>query len=561
MRRLCLVLACLTLLSTAALAQSQPRDGFRRLSMGEYLDRMKGGWIGQMAGVSWGAPTEFQWVGKVIPADKMPAWDPEMTNYSYGQDDLYVEMTFLRTLELYGLNASIRQAGIDFANSTYGLACANRSGRENLRKGIAPPDSGHPAFSPNSDDIDYQIEADYSGLIAPGMPNTAIRLGNIYGQLMNYGDGVYGGQLIGGMYAAAFFETDMERIVEAGLACIPAGSQYAETIRDVLSWYREDPNDWERTWGLVTEKYLRNPAYRRFTFMQGEASIDAKLNGAYVVMGMLFGHGDPDQTAIIACRCGQDSDCNPSNAEGVLFTILGASQLPAKFTEKFDTTRSFANTPYSFDRLVEVCRDLARQAVVAEGGWIETDARGAEVLVIPVKAPQPNALARSYEPGPIAGSRFTPEERALITEPDELTRALSLLGPDWTLSDCGPDMGAPALLGEFRGKSNVLIIHPLARGVAAVLSRSVAVPAEGETVLRATVGHYPDGDWELIVKVDGATVLDTPVGAEMAQAGWREVEVDLTPYGGRTVKVEVLNQPTGWAFEAGYFTALTVGAK
>ena len=54
-------------------------------------------------------------------------------------------MTFLRTLEQYGLDVSIRQAGIDFANSRYPLWCANDAGRKNLRAGIAPPDSGHPA--------------------------------------------------------------------------------------------------------------------------------------------------------------------------------------------------------------------------------------------------------------------------------------------------------------------------------------------------------------------------------------------------------------------------------
>ena len=37
------------------------------------------------------------------------------------RDDIYVEMTFLRTLEVHGLDCSIRQAGIDFANSGYRL--------------------------------------------------------------------------------------------------------------------------------------------------------------------------------------------------------------------------------------------------------------------------------------------------------------------------------------------------------------------------------------------------------------------------------------------------------
>ena len=118
-------------------------DEFLRLSVNEYRDKMQGGWIGQIAGVSWGAPTEFKWRDQIIPADQMPKWRPAMINDAFGQDDLYVEMTFLRTLEQYGLDASIRQAGIDFANSGYPLWCANNAGRTNLRQGIAPPDSSH----------------------------------------------------------------------------------------------------------------------------------------------------------------------------------------------------------------------------------------------------------------------------------------------------------------------------------------------------------------------------------------------------------------------------------
>ena len=106
----------------------------------------------------------------------MPRWEPQLVN-QFRQDDIYVEMTFLRTLELYGFDVSIRQAGIDFANSGYPLWHANRAGRDNLRAGIAPPDSGHPEYNQHADDIDYQIESDYAGLIAPGMPNVVIELG------------------------------------------------------------------------------------------------------------------------------------------------------------------------------------------------------------------------------------------------------------------------------------------------------------------------------------------------------------------------------------------------
>ena len=76
---------------------------------------------------------------------------------------------------------------------------------------------------------------------------------------MNNGDGVYGGIFVGGMYAEAFFENDIQKIIQAGLECIPPESQYAECMRDVVKWYNENPNDWQKTWQFIEDKYLKNP--------------------------------------------------------------------------------------------------------------------------------------------------------------------------------------------------------------------------------------------------------------------------------------------------------------
>jgi hypothetical protein len=403
----------LALVAAGWLASAAAAAEFRRLPVEVYRDKMAGGWIGQMCGVGWGAPTEFKFKGQIIPADKMPKWEPRMVN-QFNQDDIYVEMTFLRTLELYGWDVSIRQAGIDFANSGYPLWHANKAGRDALRAGIAPPDSGHPRFNKHADDIDYQIESDYAGLIAPGMPNLVIALGEKFGRLMNYGDGLYGGQFFGGMYAEAFFEDDPVKIVAAGLKCIPAESQYAECIRDVLAWHKQDPKNWEKTWQAIEDKYQKNPAYRKASCNRGDYNIDAKINGAYVVMGVLYGDRNFDQTIVISTRCGQDSDCNPSSAAGAVFTTVGMKKLPERFTSALNRTTKFSHTAYDFDGLLAVCEKLARDAVVKQGGRIERDSTGAEVLLIPVQTPQPSKLEQCWEPGPAADSKFTADEMRQI---------------------------------------------------------------------------------------------------------------------------------------------------
>ena len=386
-----------------------------KLDASVYKDKMMAAWIGQMAGVGWGDTTEFNFNGKIIPPEKFPAWTPDMIN-QYGQDDLYVEMTFIRSLEEYGWQVSTRQAGIDFANSGYELWHANKFGRQNLRKGIAPPDSGHPQFNGHADDIDYQIEADFSGILAPGLPTVAMELGERFGRLMNYGDGLYGGQLVGAMYSAAFFESSPRAIVEAGLRAIPADSQYHECISDVIRWYDEYPDDWETAWKWIDEKYQLNPEYRKASCgNEGGFNIDAKINGAYIVMGLLYGKGDPDKTIEIATRCGQDSDCNPSSAAGVLFTTLGVSKLPEKFTSALQRDVKFSHTAYTFDDLIRVCEVLARQAIVQAGGQIVKEEAGNEVFCIPVIDPKPGKAEQCWAPGPIANSRFTDEEMAKIT--------------------------------------------------------------------------------------------------------------------------------------------------
>jgi len=553
------------LIATSAAGWVQAAE-YRRLPVSEYRDKMKAGWLGQMAGVAWGAPTEFKWKGAIIPADKVPAWQPEMINDSFWQDDLYVDMTFLRTLEVYGLGVSIRQAGIDFANSGYQLWHANKAGRDALRAGIAPPDSGHPQFNKHADDIDYQIEADFAGLVSPGLPNTVIALGEKFGRLMNYGDGLYGGQFVGGMYAEAFFEKDPVKLVEAGLACIPPGSQYAECVRDVLAWYRENPNDWEATWRRIEEKYQDNPAYRKASCDKGDFNIDAKINGAYIVLGMLYGKGDLDQTIVISMRAGQDSDCNPSNAAGVLFTTLGFSNVPEKFKEKLDEEKYWVYTEYNFAKLIAACEKVAREAVVQSGGRIEKDADGQEVFVLPVTRPVPSKLEQCWNPGPIAGSRFTAEEMARINPPPppneaariDINEAVAKFAPGWMAKDCGAAM-SPGIR-DVGGRKNVLVTHPISESMPCVLGRRLDVLPDKKTTLHLEVGHHPEGDWLLSVTADRELVRKV-IGPETTANGWTTIDVDLSEYAGEIITVQLINAANGWKWEAAYWGKIEIRSE
>ena len=185
----------------------------RRLSQAVLKDKIRGGWAGQMIGVSFGAPTEFKSNGKIIEGELK--WAPERVSNAIDQDDLYVEMTFTKVLDEVGLNATCEQFGEAFKDSKYNLWHANAGARRNLNRGVKAPWSGHPKYNFHANDIDFQIEADFIGMMTPGLPQEANKYADRVGRVMNYGDGLYGGVFVSGMYAAAFFETDPRKVVEA----------------------------------------------------------------------------------------------------------------------------------------------------------------------------------------------------------------------------------------------------------------------------------------------------------------------------------------------------------
>jgi hypothetical protein len=529
---------CLTAIvwSFVAALSPMPAAGqeFRRLPVQEYRDKMRAGWIGQIIGVSWGAPTEGRYQ-KIMPLDKMPPFRENLVNDAFGQDDLYVEMTFLRTMEEYGYDVPIRQAGIDFANSGYPLWVANAAGRSNLRNGIAPPDSSHPKFHNCAGAIDYQIEADYAGLIAPGMPDVVIALGEKFGRLMNYGDGVYAGQFMGAMYAEAFFEKDVMKLIEAGLRAIPPECLYAGMVRDMLQWHREDPTDWEKTWALAEKKYNQDRNYNI-------SALDVKREGAWVLMGLLYGRGDLDQTIIISCRCGFDSDCNPSSSGGILFTTRGMANLPDKYYRKLDETRIFSHTAYNFPRLIDVCEKLARQGLVRVGGRIEKDANGEEVFVIPAKTPTPSKFEDLKNPGPIAGSLYSDEEMAKIAGPGLRWAAPRFLD-GWRLSNC--NVGQSSMLWESQGRKNVFVLNGLTKGARGyVLAKTMKLRPGKPLTLDFAAACDPKTDgWKIRVKADGRDLVGETVSQATMKAGWTQIRAALPPGADQPLAVEIALEP------------------
>ncbi len=338
----------------------------KTIPIDELRDKIAGGWAGKMIGVSYGAPTEFRATGETYE-DEIN-WDVESVKNSIYQDDIYVQLSFMMTMDRHGIDAPVENFAESFATAGYRLWHANVMARKNYFDGIMPPLSGSPEYNLHADDIDFQIEADYIGFMCPGLPATAVKIADNVGHVMNYGEGVYGGMFVAALYAEAYFNDDIPAIVDKAILSLPPESDYTKCVKDVVALYKVYPGDWRAAWAELETKWGEVDicgALEPF-------NIDAKLNGAYIVMGLLYGGGDFEKTMEISTRCGQDSDCNPSNAAAVIGVIEGYSAIPASWTEGIDAIADsqFIYTDYTFNKAIQNTLKYAKKLIIENGGTI-----------------------------------------------------------------------------------------------------------------------------------------------------------------------------------------------
>ena len=340
------------------------------LTEDQLYDKLVGGWIGQMVGVAWAAPTEFRYSGKLMPASNMPKWTSDMINNAFSQDDLYVEIPFLDAMKENGIDCDVNKMANKFKTTTFALWHANGMGRQNLKDGIKYPNSGSYLYNYHADDIDWQIECDFLGMMYPGLVDEAAERAFEIGHIMNYGDGVYGGVFVTAMHAKAFTAKSIEEIWKAGVEVIPEGTTFRQLLDDVIaSW--EAGDTFEQNWQKLEDKWSDTDICPE---LPGEGNIDAKLNSGYILLGLLYGEGDFEKTILLSTRCGQDSDCNPSSAASILGNYYGASGLDEKFTKSLDKTKTnFVTTSYSFNEVIELNFDLMKQALEKHGAVKDSD--------------------------------------------------------------------------------------------------------------------------------------------------------------------------------------------
>jgi len=378
------------------LTDAQPSTTFS-LNKQQLKDKIKGGWAGQTIGVTFGGPYEFRFQGTFIGDYQSLSWyDGYLKNVMLNNpglyDDLYMDLTFVDVFEKYGLDAPLDSFANAYANAGYMLWHANQAGRYNILHGIKAPMSGYWKNNPHADCIDYQIESDFAGLMSPGMPNTASAISDRIGHIMNFGDGWYGGVFVGAMYSLAFISDDINHIINEALKTIPKQSEFYQSISDVIAWHKKYPNDWKQTWLEIQKKWANDIGCPEGVFVP--FNIDAKVNAAYVVLGLLYGQKDFTKTLELTTRCGQDADCNPSTAGGILGTILGYDKIPAywKMGLKDAEGIDFKYTTMSLAAVYEIGFKHALQNIERNGGKIN-----GQNLTIMVQQPAAVKFEKSFQ--------------------------------------------------------------------------------------------------------------------------------------------------------------------
>lgn len=360
-------------------------------------DKLRGGWFAQTIGCTYGGPTEFKYKGSIIN-DEIPL--PWYEDYIYDTfvedpglyDDVYMDLTFLEVMAEHGINAPVELFANSFANADYKLWHANQAARYNILNGILPPMSGHWMHNPHADDIDFQIEADFIGMITPGMTRMCSEISDRIGHIMNYGDGWYGGVFIGAMYSLAFVCDDIPTVVREALRTIPEGTLFHDCISDVIKFHDRYPDDWKQAWFEIQKRHNNEKGCPEGVW--NCFNIDARINAAHVVMGLLYGEGDFFKTMDISTRCGDDSDCNPASSAGILGVMYGYDAIPdvwKKGAEKI-ADMDFPYTKTTLNSLCEKNVALVKEALEKNGGKYADG-----IYSIPVQEPEAVRYEQSFE--------------------------------------------------------------------------------------------------------------------------------------------------------------------
>ena len=280
------------------------------------VDKIRGGLLGQILGNLNGIPHEMSYINE--PGNVLN-YIPALPDGARTDDDTDFEWFYIYEMQknrnIYLDSDYITNLWRERVNR--GVWCSNRFVRYLMDIGLKPPYSGYTELNPWAEfNVSGQFLCETYGLLAPAMPQTASKIGLNYTTIAINGEPAQTTQLFTTMIATAFVESDINKILDAGIASLDNKSIFIPIINDVKKWHAENPVDWRKTRKLIHDKYTQENGGMR-------DKNGHELNTAAIIASLLYGEGDFQETIRHSFNFGWDADCNAATVGTIIGAVYG----------------------------------------------------------------------------------------------------------------------------------------------------------------------------------------------------------------------------------------------
>lgn len=300
------------------------------LAVSDYEDMVYASWLGQIVGNIYGLSYEFQFIDQPGPDEFPYGFGASLQRVrdvdgAFSDDDTDIEFMYLLQMERHGIEPSYRQLTEAWKHHVRDKVwVANRSALTLMHAGYSPPVTGNRAYNPNWFQIDPQLVNEIWAVTAPGMLDYATGKSEWAARITNDDFGIEPTIHYAAMYSAAFFEKDINRLIDIGTRALPSGSRFAATVEHMKRLQKTYPDDWQKARQIMADSY-----YGEFDYNQGAwAAVDANLNGAAGILALLYGGGDFQKTLDYASGMGFDADNQAATMSGLLGIVHGSAGIP-----------------------------------------------------------------------------------------------------------------------------------------------------------------------------------------------------------------------------------------
>ena len=364
----------------------------RKIAVSELRDKIAAEWIGQMIGNMYGLPHENKYVAEPGPENWPYGYSKSLDKLktykgAFSDDDTDVEYMYQLQMNKFGPEPSyghLRDAWMYHIRDRVWLA--NRAALGLMHFGYTPPFTGSKELNPHWYQIDPQLINEIWALTAPGMVKYAASKSDWAARITSDEWGTEPTIFYGAMYSAAFFEKDMNKLIDIGIKALPANGRFTATAREMIALHAKYPTDWKAARKVMAQKYyIDEPDMTRTIW-------NANLNGACAILAMLYGNGNFQHTLDLSCAMGFDCDNQAATVAGLMGVMNGMKGLPANLYLPIDGWQKPFNDQYinitRFDipdaKISDIIDDTLKTAIelaVLKGGKLSGKA-GNQVLTI-----------------------------------------------------------------------------------------------------------------------------------------------------------------------------------